>query len=606
MNYTIPVFYLLYFTFTYHILQCTAKTNKNYLERRRTFWFVFITSNKQSQNVLKVFREVADNIKGEGTMVTVDCSGDAKKMCKKLKIEPSEPFVLKHYKDGDFNKNYDRKITVSSMTNFMRDPTGDLPWEEDTSATDVVHIPDANTLAKFIKKEVKPIMIMFYAPWCGFCKTLKPEYAEAATDLKDQAVLAAIDVNRPENTIVRAHYNITGFPTLLYFVNGQMKYTYEGDNKKKAIVDFMLNPSAPPVKVKEPEWSDTDSEVVHLTTTSFDPVIKEEASVLIMFYAPWCGHCKKNEARIPGMLAAVDATKEQTLASRYSVKGYPTVMYFSFGDQKFDVNVREGSKIIEFMRDPQEPPPPPPPEKPWSDEESNVVHLTEETFKPFLKKKKHVLVIFYAPWCGHCKQTKPEFTMAAETYKDDPKVEFAAVDCTTQSSVCSAYEVKGYPTMRYFSYYKTTRIYNGGRTAEDFIQFMSNPEKTATTPSPQNVEWRPDSPILELSDHNFKDQIRRNNVVLVLFYAPWCGYCKKMKPDFMAVAKDLDSEGFAKCFAMIDCTENPEVTEQFQISGFPTIKLFKNGRYIQDYTGNRTADDIRKFILPYIKSKDEL
>lgn len=55
----------------------------------------------------------------------------------------------------------------------------------------------------------------------------------------------------------------------------------------------MRNPQAPPVKIKEPEWSDVDSEVVHLTTSSFDPVIKEEAAVLIMFYAPWCGHCKK-------------------------------------------------------------------------------------------------------------------------------------------------------------------------------------------------------------------------------------------------------------------------------------------------------------------------
>lgn len=72
-----------------------------------------------------------------------------------------------------------------------------------------------------------------------------------------------------------------------------MKYTYEGENKRAALTEFMRNPSAPPLKIKEPEWSDVDSEVVHLTSRSFDPVIKEEASVLIMFYAPWCGHCKR-------------------------------------------------------------------------------------------------------------------------------------------------------------------------------------------------------------------------------------------------------------------------------------------------------------------------
>ena len=50
---------------------------------------------------------------------------------------------------------------------------------------------------------------------------------------------------------------------------------------------------------------------------------------------------------------------------------------------------------------PTEPPPPPPPEPKWEEIESDVVHLSEENFKSFLKKKKHCLVMFYAP----CKYT---------------------------------------------------------------------------------------------------------------------------------------------------------------------------------------------------------
>lgn len=60
-----------------------------------------------------------------------------------MKATPT-PVVLKHYKDGDFHKDYDRQLVVSSLVNFMREPTGDLPWEEDPIGVDVVHIQDAN------------------------------------------------------------------------------------------------------------------------------------------------------------------------------------------------------------------------------------------------------------------------------------------------------------------------------------------------------------------------------------------------------------------------------------------------------------------------------
>merc|ERR1711944_397988 len=119
-----------------------------------------------------------------------------------------------------------------------------------------------------------------------------------------------------------------------------------------------------------------------------------------MFYAPWCGHCKRMEPEfvkaaeslitmnIKGKLAAVDATKESKLGKRFEVKGYPTVKYFKKGEFAFDGgNARKEKEIVDFMKDPKEPPPP---EAPWSEEKSDVVHLDEENFKPFLKKRKHV------------------------------------------------------------------------------------------------------------------------------------------------------------------------------------------------------------------------
>lgn len=102
------------------------------------------------------------------------------------------------------------------------------------------------------------------------------------------------------------------------------------------------------------------------------------------------------EKKLPGILAAIDATKEPTIAAKYKVKGYPTVKYFSYGEFQFDVNVREADKIIEFMKSPSEPPQTPI-EKSWEEEDTNVVHLDDASFKPYLKKKKHVLVMFYAP-----------------------------------------------------------------------------------------------------------------------------------------------------------------------------------------------------------------
>lgn len=127
-------------------------------------------------------------------------------------------------------------------------------------------------------------------------------------------------------------------------------------------------------------------------------------------------------------------------------------------------------------------------------------------------------------------------------------MEFAAVDCTTQQALCSANEVKGYPTIKYFSYYsKVVKHYTGGRTVRtdfvvfliyvdsfqvkckffyffketEFIQFMADPENTATVPAQPKDEWHAESgSVLHLTDDTFKKTIESKDPVLVMFYAP--------------------------------------------------------------------------------------
>lgn len=102
------------------------------------------------------------------------------------------------------------------------------------------------------------------------------------------------------------------------------------------------------------------------------------------------------QLKFPGLLAAVDATKEPDIAKEFKIKSYPTLKYFSLGAFKFDINVRDSEKIVEFMKNPVEPAAPPP-ERQWEDEKSYVVHLNDSNFKTYLKKRKHALVMFYAP-----------------------------------------------------------------------------------------------------------------------------------------------------------------------------------------------------------------
>ncbi|XP_074469112.1 protein disulfide isomerase family A, member 8 isoform X1 [Sebastes fasciatus] len=95
--------------------------------------------------------------------------------------------------------------------------------------------------------------------------------------------------------------------------------------------------------------------------------------------------------------------------------------------------------------------------------------------------------------------------------------------------------------------------------------------------------------VLELSDADFDYLATGHETMLVKFYAPWCAHCKKLSPEFEKAATRL--KGTVQ-LAKVDCTAHSETCGRFGVSGYPTLKIFRNGKDSAPYDGPRTADGI--------------
>jgi protein disulfide-isomerase-like protein len=88
-----------------------------------------------------------------------------------------------------------------------------------------------------------------------------------------------------------------------------------------------------------------------------------------------------------------------------------------------------------------------------------------------MSSDKPALVFFYAPWCGHCKNAKPEFEKVMQMAKGRAHM----IDCDAHQEIAQKYNVKGFPTIRYYPNGPINgkpREYEGNRTAEDMMNFI--------------------------------------------------------------------------------------------------------------------------------------
>ncbi|CAF1031322.1 unnamed protein product [Rotaria magnacalcarata] len=204
-------------------------------------------------------------------------------------------------------------------------------------------------------------------------------------------------------------------------------------------------------------------------------------------------------------------------------------------------------------------------------DESHVLALTKDTFDDIVKNNKHVLVKFVAPWCGHCKALTPAYAAAAKQLAEaGSEIKLASVDATIEQDLAQKFEVKGYPTIKFFSD-GTTFEYTGGRTQDDIVAWL----KKKTGPAAE-----------ELKSVDDLNKLKQAGDVVVI------GAFKDADGDtaasFLQVAKTLDGMPFG-------ITSNADVLKELDVKQdtIVLIKKFDEGR--NDLT---TIDEgsIRQFI----------
>lgn len=427
--------------------------------------------------------------------------------------------------------------------------------------------------------EFPDILVEFYAPWCGHCKALAPEYIKAAKALKEEnSPLRVAKVDATEETELGEKFAVRGYPTLKFFHNGEPS-EYKGGRTGPEIVNWLKKRTGPAAVVL------SNVESVKTLTEKEDVVVvgffKDQSSAAALAFVEAAGELDD---------IVFGITSEATVFSEYKVTRDTVVLFKNFDEGRADLTEGIDAKSVkEFIAGNRLP---------------LVTEFTQEAAgKIFGGDVKNHLLLFISKKADDFKEKLDTFKEVAPDFKG--KVLFIYINLDEEDNLrileFFGLKVADCPTYRYIHLGEDMQKFMPDTsdvvadTIRSFVQSIVDGTRQPHLNSEDVPEDWDSKPVKVLVGKNF-DEVARDKTkhVFVEFYAPWCGHCKQLAPIWDQLGEKFKDDKDI-VIAKMDSTANelPDV----KVQGFPTLKFFpKDSSEIVDYNGERTLEAFVKFL----------
>nr|NP_001003517.1 protein disulfide isomerase family A, member 8 precursor [Danio rerio]AAH77131.1 Zgc:100906 [Danio rerio] len=452
--------------------------------------------------------------------------------------------------------------------------------------SDVLKLTDADF--DYLAPEHETLLVKFYAPWCGHCKKLAPEFESAASRLKGTVTLAKVDCTA--NTEICKHYGVNGYPTLKIFRNGQESSSYDGPRSADGIVDYMKKQAGP------------DSVLLHSELDLEKFINHFDASVVGLFSGT-------DSSQLAEFLKGASLMRESfrfahttdlQLGQKYGVT-HESILLFRAPrlSSKFEESVvpHTGSLSVtglrRFIRD-------------------NIFglcpHMTKDNKE--VLRKRDLLTAYYDLdylhnpkgsnyWRNRVLKVATKFSSQGMLFSVANRNDF--MEELEEEFGLSASDGNELPfvtirTRTGDKYSMREEFTRDGKSLESFLEDyfagrLKRYVKSEPVPAINNgvVKVVVADTFEEIVNDPEKD-------VLIEFYAPWCGHCKKLEPKYTALGEMLYSDPNI-VIAKMDATVN-DVPAGYDVQGFPTIYFAAAGRKSEPkrYEGAREVKDFVNFL----------